>query len=162
MSDVIRLCCCVSAAVLLILPAEAHADEEHHVPPNHAALFVGVTNLETEGHRTNEFTLAAEYEVRLPFAHQTFGVGPILEVAMGEETVMSSIGTAYVHPWHGIKLFAGAGIERANGENHPMLRGGIAYDVHLHNGACITPMGGVDRVEAHNVWIGGVTVGYGF
>ena len=155
-----KSCLCV-VALLLVGSPTARADE--HAPhPHHAALFVGVSSLQTHAHRSADLTIGAEYELRLPIAHRAFGIGPIVEMIIADQTSIASLGTAYLHPWRGIKLFAGAGLEHAHGENHGIWRGGVAYDWHLGDGACVTPTGSVDRVEAHTVLVAGITIGYGF
>jgi hypothetical protein len=150
---------------VLFLPRASVANpmaEQHVSPIHHAALFLGFANHEAEDHRATDVAVGAEYEWRLPAWHHTIGIGPIVEVTMANHAAVSSLAAAYLHPWRGLKLFAGGGVERNEGESHGLFRGGFAYDVHLGHHGCVTPLGSVERVENHTAVLAGMTIGYAF
>ncbi len=159
---------------------DGHDDEhgdthsEHHVSKHHAALFLGATTTMSE-HSTTLFTAGLDYEFRLPFAHNMFGIGLGAEYLYGEEVQEFIFGVPiFIHPFAGVKLnvaplYAMAGHEHVDHDghtevewsNHFGFRGGLAYDIHLGKFS-ISPTFNADFFDGNVSLVYGLGFGLGF
>jgi hypothetical protein len=148
----------VAFALVLAIAAPAFADEEliepdheheHHHHENHVAVFVGgTTGLGDEG--TTKVTIGADYEHRLPFLHEV-GVGALVDSAVGSDTSTLLAGFIAVHPYEGLMVYGGAGVDVLNAfkEPHFAVRGAVAYFVP------IGPMSAGPEISFDHVFVAG-------
>ena len=154
-----------------------HADSHsgHHVYRHHAALFLGATT--NFKHETTMFTVGLDYEFRLSFAHDMFGIGFGAEYLTGEHGQEIIFGVPiFFHPIAGLKfnvapLFAivetlghdeGHGhVTEPSWDNYFGFRAGIAYDFHLGRFS-ISPTLNTDFVDGTVSLVYGIGLGVGF
>ena len=148
---------------------ESHGHHNHH-----AASFIGFTSNPDAGH--TDFTFGLDYEYRLPFLHQQFGVGAVAEIVFAEhkETIVAA--SLYYHPFGDLKFNLSAGyvftdVEHVDPDHHDshitetekhfLTRIGTAYDFHV-SGFSFGPAFNLDFIEGHTVMVFGVSFGKGF
>jgi hypothetical protein len=139
-------------------PQAAHHDDHagHHYYPNHVAVFgAGLTS--NLGHSSHTYTLGADYERRFG----AFGVGGLVEsvFASHRETIVAGLLT--LHPWEGLKVFAGAGQLSEDDHSNFLKRIGAGYDFHFGR-ASLTPSLSLDLVHGEELLVYGVSFGLGF
>ena len=79
-----------------------HNHKKHDVHKHHIALFGGITTNLT--HEVNLLTFGVDYEYRLPFVHNKFGVGFNAEYLTGETTEKLLGLNLFYHPIGGLKF----------------------------------------------------------
>lgn len=131
-------------------------DDPHHTR-RHLALFFGATRF--EGHA--RFTLGGDFEYRLGFAKNKFGVGALAETTFGDHPATIVGGALFVHPVKSIKVILAPGVEFSHGHREFLFRSGLGYDLHVGQ-ASVTPSVSLDFVSGHVVQVYGVSVGLGF
>ena len=130
-------------------------EEPHH--HNDMALFTGVTNTAEE----NSATIGLEYESRLPFVNEVFGVGAVWENVSSQEGASLIGGSFVMHPWRELKANFTTGIESEGEKSSALLRVGLAYEFHLNQFA-VTPTYNLDLVNGHHANVLGLSFGMGF
>ena len=146
-------------ATLLAQEAGDHAVASggHHA--NHAGLFLGVTR--AGGH--SSFTIGADYERRLPMAHERFAVGALLDAAVGPEPKHVIVaGTLSLRPVEPLKLLVAPGVEFAHGHREALVRAGVAVDIAHVGPLMVSPGLFFDFVGGHTALVFGLTFGAGF
>ncbi len=150
----------LSTTVPTILSAQDHGAQDqggHH--KHHAGLFLGATR--AEGH--SSFTVGADYERRLPVAHERLGVGALIDAAIGDEPKHVIVAaTLSLRPVEPLKLLAGPGVQFSHGHRDPLFRFGAAVDLPRIRSLTISPGVSVDFVGGHRAMVFGVTLGKGF
>lgn len=147
------------ALAFTIFPASLSAQDHggHHA--NHIGLFLGATRL--EGH--SSFTIGADYERRLPVAHDRLAVGALIDAAVGKEPNHVIVaGTISLRPVNAFKLLVAPGVEFANGHREALLRVGAAVDLPHIGVLTVSPGVYLDFVGGHRAVVYGVTFGTGF
>jgi hypothetical protein len=152
----------VAIASVALVPSKSSAQDHgashgHH--KNHAGLFLGATRL--EGH--SSFTVGADYERRLPVAHERFGAGALIDAAVGDEpehVILAA--TISVRPVEPLKLVAGPGVQFSHGHRDALFRVGAAVDLPLIQSLTISPGVFFDFAGGHRAMVIGVTIGRGF
>ena len=149
---------------------EIETDEnvEHEYHPHHLGVFVGVTSLkERQG-----FTVGGEYEYRL---HPHAGIGGLVEHATNDFSATTVAFPIFFHPkpsGDGLRLGVGPGFERAreprSGEKsehtatHFLVRATAIYDIFVKENVTVSPNLSIDFVNGEEIFIFGVTIGFGF
>ncbi|MFC1581075.1 hypothetical protein ACFL4N_09250 [Thermodesulfobacteriota bacterium] len=128
-----------------------HGDFHRH----HMGLFLGNTQEDHE----DGITVAADYEYRLT---KQVGLGGIAEYIGGDFDAMVFAGLFYVHPYKGLRLVLGPGLETGGSETKYFFRAGVGYRFHVGKGWSITPEVNVDLFERDDAFVYGVSVGRGF
>ena len=138
-------------------PAKAedgHGDHgEFH--RHHIGLFLGNTQ---EDHKDG-ITVAADYEYRLT---KQVGLGGIAEYIGGDFDAMVFAGLFYVHPYKGLRLVLGPGLETGGSETKYFFRAGVGYRFHVGKGWSITPEVNVDLFERDDAFVYGLSIGRAF
>ena len=144
--------------------------EEHHVHKHHFGVFSGMaSNLDG---KHSDFALGVDYEHRLPFSHNRFGVGLFGEYVSADhsETILGA-GLLF-HPGKGFKFMAAPSAVFAEEAGHGevaetettktfLFRVGVGKDFHVSQFS-ITPTLNLDFVDGHKVLVYGLTFGKGF
>lgn len=139
-------------------------DQHYGIHNHHLAIFTGSTsNLEAE---YTDFSIGADYEYRLAYGHNKFGVGLIGEIVFAEhqETIIAL--PIFYHPTENFKFFYAPGFaiaEGEHGESHKAFwsRLGVGYDFHLGNYS-IAPGFAADFIEGNVSLVYGLSFGMGF
>jgi opacity protein-like surface antigen len=154
----------VTVACILWPNAVWSADEEGHggLPHHHVAVIAG-GGVETEsGHPDRAgFALGISYEFRF---HEKWGIGASVD-ALGQNTRRDSAVAVPVsyHLTERWRLFAGPGVEFADGHNELLIRLGVGYEFRLSGRWTLAPEFVADFVEGgKKLFIGGVALGYEF
>ena len=159
------------AALLLtpcVLAEEAgEAPESYH--KHHISAFLGGSH----GHDMNGATVGGSYEYRL---NRYLGAAATAEHLGQDFRENLVVFTAMVHPWKGLVLVVGPGLDRAR-ENEMALEGaeagpvgssirkmglmrtGAAYEFEFGHRFTIGPEIAVDFVDGHRVFVYGVSIG---
>ena len=149
--------------------------------PHHLAFFVGSTS-NLHAHHT-DFTVGGDYEYRLPFADNKFGIGAIGDFVFAEHTESLFMGALTFHPTGSFKIYVANGIAITEHEvqvsadshydpyhsaeletesvKHHVLRVGSGYDIHLGI-VSLTPTFNWDLIEGHSSLSYGIAIGIGF
>jgi hypothetical protein len=153
-------------AIVAIFPATLLAQEGgghavasggHHA--NHAGVFLGLTR--SEGH--SSFTIGADYERRLPIAHERFAVGALVDAAVGPEPKHVIVaGTLSLRLVETVKLLVAPGVEYAHGHREALFRAGVAIDIAHAGPLTVSPGLFFDFVGGHTAIVVGLTLGAGF
>ncbi len=134
--------------------------EHHSHHANDIGIFAGATTkFGDEGHTGATFGL--DYERRLPFAEQMFGVGALVDMALMEHTSVIVAPALYIHPAGGLKITLAPGVEHEGEENVFVMRGGLAYVVHF-GALSVGPSVAADYANKHVALVHGLTAGLGF
>jgi hypothetical protein len=129
----------------------------HHA--NHAGLFLGLTR--AGGH--SSFTIGADFERRLPIAHERFAVGALVDAAVGPEPKHVIVaGTLSFRPVATVKLLIAPGVEFAQGHSEELFRAGAAIDIAHVGPLMVSPGLFFDFVGGHTAIVFGLTFGAGF
>lgn len=160
--------------------SEKSHDEEpthgdHHVYKHHLALFGGMTTNLT--HEVDMPTFGLDYEYRLPFAHQKFGIGLNAEYLAGDNPEKLVGIPIFYHPVGGLKFVAAAMLamfeeHSAGGHdahatvepttvNELGFRIGTAYDFHI-NQFSVSPTVNLDFIGESTAIAYGIALGVGF
>lgn len=154
---------------------DGHNHETHDVHKHHIALFGGITTNLT--HEVNLLTFGLDYEYRLPFIHNKFGVGFSAEYLIGDNSEKLLGIPLFYHPIGGLKFVAasmlaiveehlegGSGTHEAvetTTKNEFAFRIGTAYDFHI-NQFSISPTVNLDFVGESTAIAYGIAFGIGF
>lgn len=150
----------VVLALVLAGPAAAEEAHEHGFHRHHVGLFLGAASRPThEGEREHGFAAGLEYEYRL---RRWLGVGGLAEVATGDLRDAVFVGLVHLHPWRGLQLSAGGGVEINREESEGVGRFGVAYQLPLGERWTLAPNLNVDVVEGEPTWVYGLVLGLGF
>lgn len=163
---------------------ERHAEatvaehEEHEFHRHHLSVFLGATTAdvelggeggeagtESEGGETSGETktqtdgsIGLDYEYRL---NRAWGLVVGFEWVGGDTRQwMAGLG-AMLHPVTGLKLLAGPGVERHEGEEEFLFRLGAMYDFGLGSWS-LTPAINVDFLDGEQAYVYGIYFGKGF
>lgn len=133
---------------------EAHGEVHHGYHKNLIAGFVGGA---FEGIRDGGLALGIEYERRL---NENWGVGAIAEHTFGDiDAWVYAIPVAFHNgPW---KFYAAPGIEDGDHGSETLWRLGVEYGFH-HGQWEISPQFDVDFVDGEEIFVIGLTFGWGF
>lgn len=138
-----------SAAVASEVEDEAKSEHSFHEPFHVLGVFIGDT---TEDRRAEEgFTLGIDYEYR---ATERFGIGFTAEHVAGDFNTNVFVLPLAFHrgPW---KVYAGPGIEHADGSSETLLRVGAEYGFRW--GAYeISPQVDLDFVDGERLFVIGL------
>ena len=146
------------AAVLLAVPARA-ADDGHDFHHHHVSV-VGGGAFKAEKPKSS-FFLGVEYEYLF---NPKLGLAGYYEETTGDFDLQAIGALLMWHPTGGLKLGAGAAVERKFGErkNKALIRFQVAYDFHAGK-VSYGPMAAWDLIEDQsNVVFVGFGVGFGF
>lgn len=149
-------------ALFVTLPPGLFADDEghggghhhHHVAVAGGGAFKGETP-------KSAFFLGVDYEYRI---NATLGLGGYYEETLGDFDLQAFGVLFFVHPTDGLKLAAGAAVERKFGEqkNKALIRLQVAYDFQAGD-VSFGPVPAWDLIEDQsNVVYVGFGVGFGF
>ena len=127
------------------------AEEEEH--QNEVALIIAGT-YEDEA---TVFTIGIEYERRF---HQYLGFGGAIEYLVDGRWLF--VFPVAVHPIGGLKLLAGPGFEREDGENSFIFRVGADYSFEFADRFSLTPGLDVDFIGRDGALVFGVDFGVSF
>lgn len=127
----------------------------HHA--NHFAIFGGATTNFGE----TAPTLGIDYERRLPFASQMFGVGALIDVAKFHRASVIAAPALFFHPYGGFKVLVAPGVEHEGEEDALVVRGALSWSAHFDR-VSVGPAAAVDIVHGHAAFVYGVDVGLGF
>ncbi len=155
----------------------ATADEtgHGHWHKHHAGLFVGGSSIKSE----TGFTLGGDYEYRLS---KYIGVGGQVEHGFGDLKETVAAFPLFFHPGAGLRLGTGPGFEKfsgelptstsveGNGEDagggdkdfHFLWRIQVLYDFPLDERFTVTPSFAIDFQSGRQVFVYGITLGFGF
>jgi len=144
--------------VLALLPAGlCLAEEESDFDTNHLGVFLGATDWEHSNNR--EFTAGLLYEHRF---NRYIGVGALVEQGdVGNNTSKAAI-ALWVHPFADALLLVAPGYEFVDHEEEEMVRAGVGWDLKAGENFTITPNFNVDFFDDYEVWVYGLTFGFGF
>ncbi len=123
----------------------------------HVALFSGATI--HYGHAAPTFGLEAEYLV--PGTGGILGVGPLFETVLDTHTIGIAAAILTLHPFAGVRVLAGPGVEYVEGHTAVLVRGGLGYDFHIDRFS-ITPLASLDYIEGSFAQVYGLAFGVGF
>jgi len=140
------------------LASEEAEDEAHVHHRHHLGFLLGAAVTSEHGETESGFAFGVDYEYRF---HPRVGAGALVEVATGElrDVVVAALMTW--HPWRGLKLMAGPGVEIGDDDSEFLVRVGAAYQFKLDR-ILIGPEFDVDIVDGHPVYVAGLAVGIGF
>jgi hypothetical protein len=143
-----------AAGLLFLSPIAFSAGAHHH----HIAAFVGATS----HHHETAPTFGLDYEYRLPVANNMFGAVALIDAAFFDhQTLVSGIGIA-MHPVGGFKVLLAAGHESSDGHGAPLVRTGLAYDLHFGSFS-FAPTYNADLIKGNTpAHVVGMSIGYGF
>lgn len=155
--------------------SDHHDEKSHDVNKHHIALFGGTTTILT--HEVNLLTFGLDYEYRLPYVHNKFGVGFNAEYLVGDNSHILLGIPLFYHPVAGLKFEAAPMLaivrEDAEGDhgthetaetttkNEFAFRIGTAYDFHI-NQFSISPTVNFDFVGETTALAYGIAFGIGF
>jgi hypothetical protein len=158
--------------------AEAGEHEEHEFHRHHLSVFLGATTADvaeggehgeaesesdggetgSETKRETDGSIGLDYEYRL---NRAWGLVVGFEWVGGDTRQwMAGLG-AMLHPVAGLKLLAGPGVERHEGEEEFLFRLGAMYDFEVGSWS-LTPAFNVDFVDGEQTYVYGLYVGKGF
>jgi hypothetical protein len=157
------------AAVLTVscLWAEEAGEAPGSYHKHHISAFLGGSH----GHEMNGATVGGSYEYRF---NKYLGAAVTAEHLGQDFRENLVVFTAMVHPWKGLVLAAGPGLDRARelefeaGEATPvgstirkmgMMRTGAGYEFEFKHRFTIGPEMAVDFVDGHRVFVYGFSVG---
>lgn len=142
-----------------LFPASLAAQESSGHHTNHSGVFLGVTRL--EGH--SSFTVGADYERRLPIAHERVALGALIDAAVGDEPKHVIVAaTLSFRPMETVKLLVAPGVEFAHGLREALFRAGAAADIAHLGPLTVSPGLFFDFVGGHTATVFGLTFGAGF
>jgi hypothetical protein len=153
--------------------ATADETEHGHWHTHHAGFFLGASTFKSD----TGFTIGGDYEYRLT---KYVGIGGQVEHAFGDlkETVV--VFPVFFHPGAGLRFGVGPGFEKYAGELpsptadddpgeeshdkdfHFVWRMQILYDFPVTERISLTPSFAIDFQSGRQVYVYGVTLGYGF
>ena len=145
---------------VLCLSVPAQAAEDGHDFHHHHIAGVGGGAFKNEAPKSS-FFLGVEYEYRF---NPTIGLAAYYEETTGDFDLQAFGALLVWHPTGGLKLAAGAAVERKFGEtkSKALIRLQVAYDFHAGN-VSYGPMAAWDLIEDQtNVVFVGFGVGFGF
>lgn len=160
----IAILCLITLSAPGAFAQENNKEEHHH--SHHFSLFVfGVTNEFQAKRVTWGYTVGFDYEFRLPFARQIFGIGALSDFKFGETgSFLVAAGFIGIHPVGGLKILIAPGIEKSLHSNVEFLiRGSIGYD--FQSGiATFTPIVSADYIPSGKIFSldYGLSCGIGF
>lgn len=134
---------------------EAHEFHRHHV----AILFGGATTSEEHRNDRHGFVGGLDYEYRFS---RWVGVGAVMEGAAGNLRDGVFVGSVFLHPWKGLLLGVGPGLEFGSNGTEYLTRFAIAYQIPLWRRFSIAPDFSVDLVKTQPIYVYGVALGIGF
>jgi len=136
---------------------ELYASGNHK---NHLGLFLGSTsNLDA---KHTDFTLGADYEYRLPFAHGLVGIGFIGDVVLAEHKEMLFMGSVIYHPLGSLKFYVGNGLALAEHEVHAVVEDHHSVNG-LHKSSGETQINSAEaETETQNYYVFRIGTGYDF
>ncbi|MDX5584087.1 MAG: hypothetical protein QNK20_04030, partial [Aureibaculum sp.] len=153
---------------------DGHSDETRDFHKHHIALFGGMTT--NFKHHDNLLTVGLDYEYRLPFGHNKFGIGFGAEYLKGDSTEILFELLLIYHPVGGLKFVTapmfviveehsegGDGTHEAvetTTKNEFGFRFGTAYDFHI-NDFTISPTVNFDIIGKSPAIAYGITFGIG-
>jgi len=152
-----RLCrLCAGALIALTAVtagAENRVDEDGAAFEPHSTL--GVFIGDTTEDRRDGITLGAEYEYRFS---EPFGIGVTAEHVSGDfDTNVIALPIAlHRDRW---KLYAGPGMEFADGDEEPLFRIGVEYGFHF-GGLEVSPQVDVDFVDGEQLFVWGIVFAF--
>lgn len=143
-------------------PAE-HPDDHlagpHGHSRHHAGFFIGGVSRFEHGHRETGGAVGIEYEYRLA---PRWGLGVLAErVAVGDGRELAAVVPLSWHPWRGLRLSVGPGVEFHDGSGEFLGRVAAGYDFHLGHFTLSPEVAGDFTRVAQSV-VYGLTIGYGF
>lgn len=134
---------------------EAHEAEHQH----HAGLFFGGVSRFAHGHEETGGALGLEYEYRLA---PRWGLGALVEgVAVGGGRDLALVLPLSWHPWRGLRLSVGPGVEFHEDGDEFLGRVSAGYDFHLGRFTLAPEVSGDFTREAQSL-VYGLTLGVGF
>jgi len=159
--------------------------EDDHIHSQNAALFVGGMSADLDKSVSyGAFVLGLDYEFRLPFIDNLFGVGLFAELGFAEQTEFSLGIPLIVHPILGLKVLVAPGLAfightdtsggsvgasvnpQLSSETEFLLRIGVAYEFHLvslgFGSLFAAPVFNFDMVGEHVALVYGGSIGIGF
>jgi hypothetical protein len=154
---------------------EAHDQTGHekHGHRHHIGMFVGGTYGELSGHhevgtlsnghssgieKENAFTLGVDYQFRL---YRFLGLGGFYDHAFGDFRTTVVAPGLFIRPVEKVQILAAPGVELHEGENVFVFRLGFYYEFHI-NRLSLAPTAAVDFVYGKEVFVYGLTFGFGF
>ena len=183
MKNINYLIICIAISLFSTNAISQHTEEEHsdhpsekshHFHKHHMSLFGGMTTNFTQN--DNFLTVGLDYEYRLPFAHNKFGVGLGAEYDSGDTKEMLFELLLIYHPVGGLKFVTGPmfaiveeHVEGNHGtheegetttENEFGFRIGCAYDFHV-NKFTISPTVNLDFISQTTAMVYGIAFGFG-
>ncbi len=120
---------------------------------NELALIIAGTYEDEE----NRFTTGFEYSRRL---HQYVGVAGVVEYL--EDGTWVYVFPILLYPVGGLKLVAGPGFEREEGENSFLIRVGVGYGIEFTERFSLQPSLDVDFIGRDAALVYGLTLGVSF
>ena len=139
---------------------EHEEHEEHEGHRHHVSLFLGGATT-SEEHRNDRhgFVGGLDYEYRFS---RWVGVGAVAEGAAGNLRDAVFVGSLFIHPWRGVVLGVGPGVEVTSAGSEYVTRFAIAYQIPLWRRLTIAPDFSVDLVKKEPIFVYGVALGVGF
>lgn len=134
---------------------EAHDFHRHHV----ALLIGGATTSEEHRNDRHGFVGGLDYEYRFS---RWAGVGAIAEGAAGNLRDAVFVGSVFLHPWKGLVLGVGPGVEIGSAGTEYLTRFGAAYQIPFWRRFSVAPDFSVDLVKGKPIYVYGVALGIGF
>jgi hypothetical protein len=126
---------------------------------HHAGVFLGGVSRFEDGHEESGLALGVEYEYRLS---PQWGVGGLIEgVTVGHGRDLALVAPVTWHPWRGLKLSLGAGVEYHDGNGEFLGRVAAGYDFHFGRWTVAPEISGDFTHEAQTI-VYGIAVGFGF
>lgn len=137
------------------LEAGAEAESRHHA----ALIFGGATRFEEHVADETGFAFGVDYEYRLD---EFWGVGAMTEAVVSEHArdgvLMTQIA---LHPYKGIRVAAGPGVEFANGEGEFAVRVGASYEFEFKR-FTVAPEVAIDVASSSQTLVYGLSFGTRF
>lgn len=136
-------------------PIEEESSHERH----HVDLFLGAVSRFEGGEKDHGMALGLEYEYSLS---QRWGIGGLIEgVTAGHGRQLAMVAPLTWHPWRGLKLSLGPGMEFVEGEAEFLGRASIGYEFRWGRWELIPEISGDFGREAQSL-VYGLGIGLGF
>jgi len=128
----------------------------HH---NMIEVFMGGTYEDGEHGSENGFSVGLVFERRL---NEFMGVGIFGEYTGGDFDMWVVGVPLFIHPYKGLRFLLAPGNEHKDHEDEFLFRAGIGYEFEVSEQWVIVPELNVDFVDGEEVYVYGVSFGYGF
>ena len=153
-------CACALVCAAGSARADDHEAGESSFHRHHVGLILGGASA-AEEHRNDQhgFVIGLDYEYRFS---RWIGAGLIGEAAAGSLRDGVVAGSVFIHPWRGLLVAAGPGVEVSSHGTEYVTRVAAAYQFPIARRFSIAPEFSVDILKEHVVYVYGVVFGVGF